>query len=105
MIWNIWSTTLIVDQVHEDVVVVEWDNEALSVIEKQWFPVHVQEGDFVELRLEKVPLSNCRLWAVEDRSPNSKWLSCDGLNPVYLPISPTWRGRMSVYWDLQIQTE
>lgn len=105
MIWNLWSTILVVDQIHDDVVVVEWDNETFSVMKKQWFPVSVQEGDLVEFKLEKTPLSNCQVGAVDDRSPKSKWLSCDGLEPVYLAISPTWRGRMSVYWDLQIQTE
>ena len=103
MIWNIWSTSLVVDQVYEDVVVVEWENESLSVVERGWFPQSIQEGDLLELELERVPLSNCRLWPVHDRMA-SKWLDCDGIDQVYLPVAPAWRVRAPVYWDIHYST-
>lgn len=104
MIWSIWTTLLVVDQVYEDVVVVEWENESLSVVERIWFPQAIQEGDILELKFERIPLSNCRLWPVQDRG-SSKWLDCDGLEQVYLPVAPVWRGRATVYWNIHYPTD
>lgn len=104
MIWSIWTTLLVVDQVYEDVVVVEWENESLSVVERIWFPQAIQEGDILELKFERIPLSNCRLWPVQDRG-SSKWLDCDSLEQVYLPVAPVWRGRATVYWNIHYPTD
>ena len=61
MSWFIWSTTLTVDQIDNRVVFVEWENESLSVIPKEWLPNDVQEGDTVTLSLKPTVRSNCVL--------------------------------------------
>ena len=104
MIWMFWSSTIVVDQIHDDVAVVEWENETLSVIEKRWLPQSVKEGDVLLIELERVPLSNCRLWVVQERQTD-RWLQCDGLEPLYLPVAPDWKGRMPVYWNIQHEYE
>ena len=89
MIWNLWMTTIIVDQIQDDVAVIEWENEALSIIDTIWLPTSVEEGDVLIMELERVPLSNCKLRPVAERPSSAGWLSCDGLDPIYLPIKTT----------------
>ena len=105
MIWSLWMTTIVVDQVHEDVAVVEWENETLSVVDVIWLPTSVEEGDTLTVELRWVPLSNCKLRPVPERGRSAGWLSCDGIDPLYLPLRPSWWGRVSVYWDIQYANE
>ncbi len=101
MIWKLWMTTIVVDQIDDDVAVVEWENETLSIVDTKWLPTSVEEGDVLIIEIERVPLSNCKLNPVSERSRSSLWMKCDGIAPLYLPISPDWRGRVSVYWDIR----
>ena len=100
MIWNLWMTTIVVDQLQEDVAVVEWENETLSIMDTIWLPTSVEEGDVLTIELERVPLSNCKLRPIPERPRSSGWLVCDGIAPLYFPIKPDWRGRMAVYWNI-----
>ena len=100
MIWNLWMTTIVLDQIEDDVAVVEWENETLSIMDTIWLPTSVEEGDVLIIELERVPLSNCKLRPIPERSRSSGWLACDGIDPLYLPIKPDWRGRMAVYWNI-----
>lgn len=101
MIWNLWMTTIVVDQIHDDVAVIEWENATLSIIDTIWLPTSVEEGDILTLELERVPLSNCKLHPIWERSGSAAWLACDGIDPMYLAIRPYWRGRISVYWNIK----
>ena len=100
MMWNLWMTTIVVDQLHDDIAIVEWENESLSVVETLWLPTTVEEGDVLVFELHKVPLSNCKLRPIMERPTASMWLRCDGIEPMYMPIKPSWRGRVAVYWDI-----
>ena len=53
--WSLWMTTIVVDQVHEDVAVVEWENETLSVIDSLWLPTSIQEGDTLTIEITMGP--------------------------------------------------
>lgn len=101
MIWNIWMTTITVDQVNDDIAVIEWENETISIMDTIWLPTSVEEGDVLTLELQRVPLSNCRLKPIQERLDSSTWLQCDGLDPMYIPMKSPWRGRLAVYWDIQ----
>ena len=101
MIWSLWITTIVVDQLYDDVAVVEWENETLSVVDTLWLPTSIEEGDTLNVELRWVPLSNCKLRPISERGSTAGWLSCDGIDPLYLPIKPPWWGRVSVFWDIQ----
>ena len=45
-----------VDRVEEEFAVIEWENKALSTIPLNLIPCHVQEGDFLYLRI--YPIKN-----------------------------------------------
>lgn len=105
MIWNFWMTTIVVDQIHDDVAVVEWENNTLSIIDTIWLPTTVEEGDMLRLVIDRVPLSNCKIGTSPERSRYSGWLMCDGIDPLYLPMKPDWRGRVSVYWSITYEQD
>ena len=94
-------TTIVVDQINEDVALVEWDNGTLSVVETNWLPTTVEEGDTLTVKIQRVPLSNCKLQPNLGRDNSAGWLSCDAIGPLYLPMRPSWWGRVSVYWAIQ----
>ena len=103
--WSLWMTTIVVDQVHEDVAVVEWENETLSVIDTIWLPTSIQEGDTLTVKLRWVPLSNCKLTSRHRKRTICRMVLCDGIDQLYLPLKPSWWDRVSVYWDIQYANE
>ena len=53
MNWLTWSTLITIDQIESNIAVVEWKNEAFSVVPLEWMPTNVQEGQQLDER-EKV---------------------------------------------------
>ena len=104
MMWSIWSTLVIVDQIEDDVVVLEWENQSLSIVDRRWLPTNLDEGDLVTFSLQRVPISNCQLKPVRERASTNKWLTCDAVNPLYLPLAPVWKNETAVYWDFALTT-
>lgn len=99
MNWLTWSTVITVDQIEEHIAVVEWDNEALSIVSLEWMPPEVQESQQLVLHLTPTKHSNCNL--EHDAYTRSAWLNCAPHEPLYLPIAPPWNGNQPLTWKME----
>ena len=102
MNWLLWSTTIIVDQIDNQMAFIEWENQSFSVIPIEWLPVDTQERDVLTLSLKPTLRSNCTL-AVSVH-PEDRWLDCDPHPPLLLNESPPWESNQPVVWNITHST-
>ena len=96
MNWLVWSTTLIVDQIDNEIAFIEWENQSFSVIPIEWLPIEIQERDVMTLSLTPTLRSNCILGA--SIHPEDRWLKCNPHPPLLLIESPPWDTNQPVVW-------
>lgn len=101
MNWLTWSTLITIDQIDSNIAVVEWKNEAFSVVPLEWMPTDVQEGQQLVLYLTPTKRSNCIL--EQDDYTESTWLHCSPHEALYLPVAPPWSQNQPLTWRMEIQ--